>query len=135
MTTSNPDAVDLGPEMTEGVQPALLGAPIKGARPVRREVPQVSQVRALRPRNTGGRAGPPRVPDAGPQVGEDLVADPDGKRLGLEGCHHVIFASADHALRHAGPRAITSFRGLVLTLGYHRKCVPMRSSTAPVAIV
>ena len=95
----HPDTIDPGPEVTEPVQPAFLRAPVEAVRPVRQQVPQVTEVRALLPRRTWPRPRPPRVSDPRTQVGEDLVAHPDTELLRPEGCHPASLARYRHLER------------------------------------
>ena len=48
----HPDTVDLGAEMAEAVQPAFPRTPIEADRPVPQQLPQVTKVGALLPRQT-----------------------------------------------------------------------------------
>src|SRR5262249_23110876 len=95
----HPDTIDPGPEVTEPVQPAFLRAPVKAVRPVRQQVPQVTEVCTLLPRRTWPRPRPSRVSDPRTQVGEDLVAHPDTELLRPEGCHPASLARYRHLER------------------------------------
>src|SRR5215467_8289294 len=95
----HPDTIDRGPEVSEPVQPAFLRAPVEAVRPVRQQVPQVTEVCTLLPRRTWPRPRPPRVSDPCTQVGEDLLAYPDAELLRLEGCHSASLARYRHLER------------------------------------
>src|SRR5690348_2649407 len=95
----HPDTIDLGPEVTEPVQPAFLRAPVEAVRPVRQQVPEVTEVCTLLPRRPWPRPRPPRVSDPRTQVGEDLVAHPDTELLRPEGCHPASLARYRHLER------------------------------------
>src|SRR5690348_13334757 len=95
----HPDTIDPGPEVTEPVQPAFLRAPVEAVRPVRQQVPQVTEVGTLLPRRTWPRPRPPRVSDPRTQVGEDLPAHPDTELLRPESCHPASLARYRHLQR------------------------------------
>src|SRR5690242_17032947 len=83
----HPDAVDLGPELTELVQPAFLRAPAEAIGPVSQQPSQVTEVCALLPRRARRRLRPPRVPDPRPQVRQDRITDTDAESLHVQGSH------------------------------------------------
>ena len=96
MHKMHPDTIDLGPEVTEPVQPAFLRAPVEAVGPVPQQAPQVTEVRALFPRRTRRRPWPPRVSDPRTQVGEDLVTNLDTESLRPERSHPASFARHQH---------------------------------------
>jgi hypothetical protein len=87
MHEMDPDAVDVGAKVVEGIQPVLLRAPAETVRPVSEEILQVQQIRALLPWRGRGFLWPPRVPNPGAQVRDDLIAHAYGEWIGLEVRH------------------------------------------------
>jgi hypothetical protein len=75
------DAVELGAELIEGIELALLPAPVELLGPVREERPQELEVDSLAPRIARRWLGPARVADACSKVGQNLVIDSDRKGL------------------------------------------------------
>src|SRR5438105_14977206 len=69
----DPHPVDVGAEVVELVQPALLLAPVEPVCPVREHVAQIRDVRALIPPGIWQLLGPARVPDTRSQVVEALL--------------------------------------------------------------
>jgi len=112
----NADTVQFGAEVVEPVQLAFLCPPVELAGPVSDQLPQVAEVGALRPGGHRCRIGPPRVADAGPQVRQNLVADPDREGFDRQAwarlAHHDLDRTrADHRDRRreaVGSVAITT---------------------------
>ena len=92
----HPDAIDLGPEVTEPVQPEFLRAPVEAVRPVFQKAAQVTEICALLPRRAWRRPWPPGVPDPRTHVGQDLVTHADAELLRPEGSHPASLAPRQH---------------------------------------
>ena len=92
MHKMHPDTIDLGPEVTEPVQPAFLRAPVEAVGPVPQQASQVAEICALPPWLTRCRPRPPRVPDPRTQVSEGLLPHPDTELLCPEGSHPASLA-------------------------------------------
>jgi hypothetical protein len=78
------EAVDRGPVVVEGVEPALGGPPVVGGAPVLAEVTQVAQRRTLVPALGGRRFGPAGAGQPVAQVVKIRVVDldPEGAQRG-----------------------------------------------------
>jgi hypothetical protein len=74
------EPVDLGDEMGERVQLALLRAPVEAVAPVVEQLPEVFEVRPVIPAAPGDLVGPPRARDALAQVGERPLGNRDAER-------------------------------------------------------
>lgn len=81
MDEVDPDAVEIGAEVTERVEPAFLLAPVEAVNPVGEQLAQVAELRALLPSADRRLAGLARGADALLQVGQDVLADVDRERL------------------------------------------------------
>jgi hypothetical protein len=107
------NAVELSPEVVEGVQRAFLRSPIKAVRPVRQQSLEVRKIRALLPWRVRRRLWPPGVFDATAEVGKSLVAHPNAERLGPERfVHRPSLAEAPERHGPVASRACREVDGL-----------------------
>ena len=77
--------IEIGAELPESVEPALLRAPVETVRPVTGQRPQIPEVGALTPRLTGRGIRPPGLRDSCAQIGEDVVGNVDRERFNTHG--------------------------------------------------
>ena len=78
------DAIKLGAEMTEGVQLALLRAPIEPVGPIGKQLFQILEIRPLVPGGAWCLIGPARFTDALSEAGQNLFLDVDREWCDLE---------------------------------------------------
>src|SRR5439155_6289369 len=88
----NAEPADVGAELQEGIEPAFRGAPVVAVAPVRHEVAQVREVRAVGPAPAGDLVGEPGAGEALAEVGEGGVGNVDAERLDVHGV--VLFLVA-----------------------------------------
>ena len=81
----NARAVDVGAEVVERVEPALLLAPVELVSPVAEHVAQVREIGALAPRISRRSVRPTRCADARSKVRQHIVIEPDRERRDLHG--------------------------------------------------
>ena len=128
----HPDTIDPGSEVTEPVQPAFLRPPVEAVRPVRQQLPQITEVCTLLPQRTRRRPWPPRVPDPRTQVVEDLVINPDAELLRPERSHPASFARCHHHGAQLPPsRPDSRHQDGAGAAGYKRR--PRRGNRPPTA--
>jgi hypothetical protein len=89
----DPEAVDRGTELRQGVQAPLGGPPVVLLGPVPAQRAQVAQGDALRPVVGGLLIRPSRAPQAFPQVGQCGLGDVEAERDHFLG-HAVLLAGA-----------------------------------------
>ena len=81
----NAQVPELGSELVEAVQPALLGAPVESVRPVRDQTAEVREIGALLPRPARRLIRPPRPSQPRLEVREDLIGNLDREWLDEKG--------------------------------------------------